>query len=132
MQALRYPGGTGDPDAEGVTFAGGGSSGGPYVSTERNNSANTVSRNSVLRFDPAVAGATLTATNEWNLTADLPVVGANLGMEAITWIPDTFLVSHGFYDESKNTPTTPAHICARSDPSKSPSLVPIHGILSRC
>jgi len=107
-KALRYPGGAGDPDAEGVTFAGGRSSGGMYVSTERNNSANTVSRNSVLRFDPAAAGATLTATNEWNLTADLPVVGANLGMEAITWIPDTFLVSKGFYDESKNHTYNPA------------------------
>jgi hypothetical protein len=44
---------------------------------------------------------TLTATNEWNLTADLPAVGPNLGMEAITWIPDAFLVQKGFFDEVK-------------------------------
>ena len=43
---------TSDPDAEGVTFSGTGSAGGIYVSTERNNSANTVSRLSVLRYRP--------------------------------------------------------------------------------
>ena len=36
---LRYPDGTGDPDAEGVTFAAG-SAGGMYVATERNNQNN--------------------------------------------------------------------------------------------
>jgi uncharacterized protein (TIGR03437 family) len=105
---LRYRDGTGDPDAEGVTFAGPASSGGMYISTERNNSANTLSRNSILRFDPATPGATLTATHEWNLTADLPVVGANLGIEGITWIPDTFLVSKGFFDEAKGHVYNPA------------------------
>jgi uncharacterized protein (TIGR03437 family) len=105
---LRYRDGTGDPDAEGVTFAGPASSGGMYISTERNNGANTLSRNSILRFDPATPGATLTATHEWNLTADLPVVGANLGIEGITWIPDTFLVSKGFFDEGKGHVYNPA------------------------
>jgi hypothetical protein len=100
-KALRYPDGTGNPDAEGVTFASGGSANGMYVATERNNDANGVSRNSILRFDPNAAGATLTATNEWNLTSDLPVVGANLGIEAVTWIPDAFLTAGGFVDESK-------------------------------
>lgn len=105
---LKFLDGTGDPDAEGITFAGTGSSTGLYVSTERNNAANSVSRNAIVRFDPAAAGATLTATHEWNLTADLPVTGANLGMEAITWIPDTFLVSKGFFDEAKNHVYNPA------------------------
>jgi uncharacterized protein (TIGR03437 family) len=107
-KALRYPNGTGDPDAEGVTFAGSSSSGGMYVSTERDNNVSAVSRPTILRFDPAATGATLTATHEWNLTADLPVVGANLGIEGITWIPDTFLVSKGFFDESKNHVYNPA------------------------
>jgi len=106
-KALRYPDGTGDPDSEGVTFTTG-SSAGLYVSTERNNSANSISRLSILRFDPAATGATLTATHEWNLTADLPPAGANLGLEAITWIPDTFLVSKSFFDESKNHAYNPA------------------------
>lgn len=97
---LRYPDGTGDPDAEGVTFAGTSSAGGVYVSAERTNSANTVSRNSILRFDPAAPGNTLTANAEWNLTADLPTTGANLGAEAITWVPDSLLVAQGFVDET--------------------------------
>ncbi len=107
-KALRYPDGTGNPDAEGVAFAGAGSGGGIYVATERNNDANGVSRNSILRFAPASASPVLTATHEWNLTADLPAVGPNVGMEAITWIPDTFLVSVGFVDETGG-PTNPYH-----------------------
>jgi hypothetical protein len=98
---LLYPGGTGSPDSEGVTFAGPNSSGGIYVAIERDNNVSGTSRNSILRFDAAAPGVTLTATHEWNLTADLPVVGANLGMEAITWIPDAFLVPRLFFDESK-------------------------------
>lgn len=107
-KAVKYPDGTGDPDFEGVTFAAGGSVGGIYASTERNNSNNSVSKNSILRFDPNQAGATLTATNEWNLTADLPVTGANLGIEGITWVPDTFLVAQKFFDENANHTYVPS------------------------
>jgi hypothetical protein len=99
-KALHYPNGQGEPDAEGVTFAAGGSAGGMYVSAERDNSNNAVSRNSVLRYDASAGGTSLIATNEWNLTADLPVTGANLGAEAVTWLPDTFLVARGFFDET--------------------------------
>lgn len=105
---LRYPEGAGDPDSEGVTFAGDGSANGIYVSTERNNSVNNTSRNSILRFDPTSATSTLMATHEWNLTSDLPTVGPNLGMEGITWVPDSFLTSRGFFDESKNHAYNPA------------------------
>ncbi|WP_206044544.1 lamin tail domain-containing protein [Gemmatimonas groenlandica] len=105
---LRYPDGLGEPDAEGITLVAGAAGGGVYVASERNNSANSVSRNSILRFDATAAGSTLTATHEWNLTADLPAVGANLGIEAITWIPDSMLVANGFYDESKARAYAPA------------------------
>ena len=106
---LRYPDGTGDVDSEGITFTGDGPSAGIYVSSERNNSANTVSRNSVLRYNVNPSSATtLTAVNEWNLTTDLPVTGPNLGMEAITWIPDSFLTSKTFFDEAKNHAYNPA------------------------
>ncbi|NOT09887.1 MAG: cell wall protein, partial [Gemmatimonadales bacterium] len=107
-KALKYLDGTGNPDTEGVTFAAGGSAGGMYVATERNNDASTISRSSILRIVPTGAGATLTATNDWNITADLPVVGANLGIEAITWVPDAFLTSKGFFDESKGRAYAPA------------------------
>jgi len=105
---VRFPDGLGEPDAEGITIVAGASSGGLYVASERNNSANGVSRNSILRFDPSAAGSTLTATNEWNLTADLPVTGANLGVEAITWIPDSMLVANGFIDEPRARAYAPA------------------------
>lgn len=101
-KTLQYPNGApARPDSEGVTFAGS-STNGIYVSVERDNNANTISRNSVLRFDPAAPGSTLVATHEWNLTADLPVTGANLGGEAIVWVPDNFLVRSKFFDASKN------------------------------
>jgi hypothetical protein len=103
-----YPDGTGSPDSEGVTFAAGGSAGGMYVATERDNNNNTVSRNSILRFDASGTGTTLTATHEWNITGDIPATTANTGIEAITWIPDAFLVSKGFVDESTGQPYDPS------------------------
>ena len=106
-KALHYPDGTGAPDSEGVTKAEADSTA-LYVSTERDNDANTVSRLSVLRFDTSALGPALIATHEWNLTADLPVAGPNLGLEAITWIPDSFLVAAGFVDESTGRAYTPA------------------------
>ena len=97
---LHYPGGTGSPDAEGVTRA----EGAIYVATERDNDVSGVSHKSVLRFDVAQPGAELVATHEWNLNAALPATGANLGLEAITWIPDSFLVANAFagYDPSQH------------------------------
>ncbi|MGO4592504.1 lamin tail domain-containing protein [Leifsonia sp. 2TAF2] len=107
-KALHYTDGTGDPDSEGVTITGAGPSGGIYVSTERNNSANTVSRPAILRFDPAQPGTSLTAAADWNLTPDLPVVGPNLGLEAVTWVPDAYLTSHGFVDQKTGHVYDPA------------------------
>ncbi|MBC7842171.1 MAG: hypothetical protein H7099_07655, partial [Gemmatimonadaceae bacterium] len=104
-KALRYPDGTGDVDAEGVTVVGTSA----YVAAERNNANNGVSRNSILLFDLSIEnGATLVATREWNLTADIPVVGPNLGLEAITRVPDSFLTARGFFDESKGRAYSPA------------------------
>jgi hypothetical protein len=103
---LRYPDGTGSPDAEGLTRAEW-SSTAIYVSAERNNSDSAVSRLSVLRYDYTAAGTTLTATHEWNLTKDLPAAGANLGLEAIAWVPDSFLVANGFFDEAANAAYDP-------------------------
>jgi hypothetical protein len=106
-KTIFFPGGTGSPDAEGVTKAEWDSSA-IYVSTERDNNLNSTSHLSVLRFDADAAGATLAATHEWNLTSDLPLSSANVGLEAITWIPDSFLVGGGFVDESTGQPYDPA------------------------
>jgi Lamin Tail Domain len=97
---LHYGDGTGDPDAEGVTYAGNSAANGVFVSTERNNSNNTVSKLSILRFDPNVAGININANMEWDLSADLPPTGANLGMEAITWVPDSYLTANNFRDDA--------------------------------
>ncbi len=99
-KALHYGDGTGDPDSEGVTYAGNSPSNGVFVSTERNNSNSGTSKLSILRFDPNVAGTSLNAKLEWDLTADLPPTGANLGMEAITWVPDSYLTDNNFRDDT--------------------------------
>ncbi|MET0284444.1 MAG: lamin tail domain-containing protein, partial [Polyangiales bacterium] len=109
-KALHYPGGAGAPDAEGVSR---GEGSGLYVASERDNSDDGVSRMSVLRFDTASGGTSLTATHEWNLTPDLPPSGANAGLEAVAWVPDADLTARGFRDQSTGAaydPTSyPAH-----------------------
>lgn len=107
-KSLHFPGGSGVPDDEGVTLTSAGSAGGVYVSTERDNNVPGTSRTSVLRYDVSATGTTLTATKEWNLTGDLPAVGANLGFEGITWIPDASLTGAGFIDSSTGAPYDPS------------------------
>ena len=101
-KTLTFPSGTGAPDSEGVTLTDAGAAGGVFVSSEEDNATAPprASRNEILRYDVAAAGATLVATGAWNLTADLPPVGANSGIEAITWVPDSWLTSRGFLDQS--------------------------------
>ncbi|MBB5785513.1 lamin tail domain-containing protein [Jiangella mangrovi] len=94
---LHYPGGVGTPDSEGVTVTGDGS---VVVGTERDNDADDVSQLSLLRFDVSGAEAALSATTEWDLTADLPTTGPNAGIEAVEWVPDDVLTGLGLVDES--------------------------------
>src|SRR5690606_36773210 len=74
--------------------------------------ASGTSRPSILRFDVTGTGSELVATNEWNLAADLatdvPTIGANSGLEGITWIPDAVLTARGFADESTGAAYDPA------------------------
>ncbi|MEU3606856.1 lamin tail domain-containing protein [Streptomyces sp. NPDC035033] len=107
-KALRYPGGSGTPDGEGVTVTGAGAAGGVFVAGERNGDASGTSRLSVLRYDVSGTGSALTAAREWNLTADLPATGSNLGFEGITWIPDAALTGAGLTDASTGAPYDPA------------------------
>jgi len=62
----------------------------------------------VLRYTVSGSATSLTATHEWVLTLVLPAMGANTGIEGITWIPDDYLTSHGFLDEGKGHAYTPA------------------------
>jgi hypothetical protein len=104
---LHYPDGTGEPDSEGVTKAAWDAPG-IYVSSERNNQVSGTSRLSVLRFDETSSASELSASHEWNLTSQLPSVGANAGLEAIAWIPDSYLVARGFRDALLNKLYDPA------------------------
>lgn len=98
------------PDSEGLTV---GPDGALYVTTERNNAANTIPLNSILRFDPAQSGAQLVATDQWDLTAEFPELHpgnkdeANLGFEGVTFVPDSYLTANGFVDQSKGTTYRP-------------------------
>jgi hypothetical protein len=103
-KTLHYVDGTGDVDAEGVVHT----DAGIFVSSERDNSNNGVSRPAVLRYDASSTDVSLSASIEWNLVSDLPVVDANLGLEAITLVPDSYLVSKGFVDEVTGLAYNPA------------------------
>lgn len=81
------PGAAG-PDTEGITVDGDGF---VYVASERDNSAKGVNQNTVLKVDPDAGPGDLVAQQEWDLTSLLPAVGANLGMEAVQWVPDSAL-----------------------------------------
>jgi hypothetical protein len=104
---LHFLNGQGAADAESVTF-GATPAAGLYVASEHDNAASSTSRLSILRYDVSGAGAALTAEQEWNVTAALPKVDANLGIEAITFIPDADLTAKGFVDESTQAAYDPS------------------------
>ena len=114
-KTLRYPGGGGEVDAEGVGLVGGSSANGVYVSTERDNAASSVSRPSVLLFDVSASGTELTASAEWNLVDILPTLPANGGLEGIAWIPDADLTARGFLDENTRAVYDPARYAGHGD-----------------
>ncbi|WP_176223216.1 lamin tail domain-containing protein [Agreia pratensis] len=100
---IVFPSGGGQPDSEGITV---GPDGFLYITTERDNAASGVPLDSVLRFDPNESGTTLHPTVQWDLTADLAGVidpvkaDSNLGFEGITWVPDSYLTTNAFIDQS--------------------------------
>jgi hypothetical protein len=106
---LLYPDGSGDPDTEGVTLVGGDPNA-VYVSAERNDDGahSNTSRPSVLRYDVSGAAASLTATKEFNLSADLPGLGQNASLEGVAWVPDAALVAGGLIDESTGVAYDPS------------------------
>lgn len=102
-----YADGSGAPDTEGITI---GPDGAVYLASERNNDASGISRNTVLRYQPESSDdqSSMSATDEWDLTSVLPAVGANLGLEGVTWVPDGYLVRNDFVDASTGAAYDPA------------------------
>ncbi|MGN8049461.1 lamin tail domain-containing protein [Curtobacterium sp. 22159] len=112
---LHYADGSGTPDAEGVTVTAD-DPGAVYVSTERNNDVSSTSRPAVLRFATADGSEkTLDATDEWNLAPDFPGLGANAGLEGVTWIPDSWLTAHGFVDQHTGAAYVPSAYAGHGD-----------------
>lgn len=107
-KTLHYANGLGSPDTEGITKAAAGSTA-LYIASERDNEASSVSKLVILMFDGNDSGTTISALRDWDLTSVIPATGANLGLEAIAWVPDSYLVAKGFIDESKNLPYDPAN-----------------------
>jgi hypothetical protein len=123
---------TGEVDAEGVTAVGGQ----VFVTSERDNTNDLVSKIAVIQVDPTAithsghaagdADGDLLATHEWDLGQELgpldgntqanPETGldpnnpgdANLGLEGVAFVPDSYLVKAGFVDQSTGKAYDPA------------------------
>ena len=74
------------PDAEGISVDGDGM---VYLASERDSSAKGVNYDTILMVDPNGEGTRLTAQKEWDLTASLPQVSANMGIEAVEWVSNS-------------------------------------------
>lgn len=90
------------PDVEGVVVV----NGWAYLSTERDSTG--VSRASVLRVPTSGTATTLTASDEWRLNPDFPGIGANMGFESISFVPDDFLTEGRFRDDRTGKRYDPA------------------------
>lgn len=93
------------PDAEGITVDG---AGWVYIASERDNQAKGVNFNMILQVDPRQEGDDLVALQQWDLTASLPQVSANMGIEAVEWVSNAN-VAGKLYDQNTNTVFDAAH-----------------------
>lgn len=101
--SIFYPDGTSNPDAEDIAITN--EEGVLYVSVEESN-VDKISQPGVLRYNVmTISNETysLTATHFWDLTYLLPHSEANKGLEAISWINDSYLCKNKFYDEYTNS-----------------------------
>ncbi|NUR24533.1 MAG: hypothetical protein HOV83_01535 [Catenulispora sp.] len=109
---IRFAGGSGQPDSEGVTVGGNGHI---YVTSERDNADNTVPKDTIMEFDPAATGSTLTPIHQWDMTSQFPQLNtgskddANLGFEGAAYVPDTWLTANGWIDPLTDIAYNPAN-----------------------
>ena len=86
------------PDSEGITVDGDGF---VYLACERDNSAKGVNYNVILKVDPKTEGSSLVSIKEWDLTASLPQVSANMGIESVEWVSNAE-VEGKLFDKNTN------------------------------
>ncbi|MCX5400012.1 lamin tail domain-containing protein [Streptomyces sp. NBC_00102] len=109
---IRFAGGSGEPDSEGLTIGGNGHL---YVTSERDNTKNTAPKDTILEFDPTATGSTLTPVHQWDMTAQFPQLDtgdkddANLGFEGVGYVPDTWLTANGWIDPLTHAAYDPAN-----------------------
>ena len=88
------------PDAEGISVDGDGL---VYIASERDNSRSSVNWNVILQLDPWTSGNDIVAMREWDITASLPQVNTNTGIEAVEWV--SFADIDGkLFDKNTNAP----------------------------
>ncbi|MFB7338340.1 lamin tail domain-containing protein [Streptomyces adustus] len=109
---LRFSNGSGQPDSEGLTVGGNGH---VYVTSERDNANNTVPKDTIMEFDPAATGSTLTPVHQWDMTSQFPQLNtgskddANLGFEGVGYVPDSWLTANGWVDPLTGAAYNPAN-----------------------
>ncbi|MER7679189.1 lamin tail domain-containing protein [Streptomyces sp. NPDC096934] len=109
---IRFLGGSGEPDSEGLTV---GANGHIYVTSERDNAKNTAPKDTIMEFDPAASGSTLTPVHQWDMTSQFPQLNtgnkddANLGFEGVGYVPDSWLTANGWIDPLTHAAYNPAN-----------------------
>ncbi|MEU9203249.1 lamin tail domain-containing protein [Streptomyces sp. NPDC048332] len=108
---IRFTGGSGEPDSEGLTVGGNGHI---YVTSERDNADNKAPKDTIMEFDPASTASTLTPVHQWDMTSQFPQLDtgskddANLGFEGVGYVPDSWLTASGWTDPRTGTAYDPA------------------------
>jgi hypothetical protein len=109
---IRFLGGAGEPDSEGITAT---ADGHLWITSERDNLNNTVPKDTIMEFDPTVAGTTLSPLHQWDMTAQFPQLNtgnkddANLGFEGVGFVPDSWLTANGWIDPLTGAAYNPAN-----------------------
>ncbi|MEV6021119.1 MULTISPECIES: lamin tail domain-containing protein [unclassified Streptomyces] len=109
---IHFSGGSGQPDSEGLTVGGNGHL---YVTSERDNANNTAPKDTIMEFDPAATGSTLTPLHQWDMTSQFPQLNtgskddANLGFEGVGYVPDSWLTANGWVDPLTGSAYNPAN-----------------------
>lgn len=93
------------PDSEGITVDGDGFI---YLACERDNSAKGVNYNVILKANPKTEGTEIVAIQEWDLTASLPQVSANMGIESVEWVANAEMEGK-LFDQNTNAPFSSAN-----------------------